>query len=582
MNFKQRIFYIFFLTIILFFSFRDFSDAADPSIILPIQPVAAHDALSTCGNGDLSACCKMYNTSKKDVALYLDSDYALSADLICNSNIHLIGMDGYTINNRGHSLTLNGPVTGSRGMFYGSGSITHHGWVKGTEDMWNTSGTVELNASFEAGAYRVLRGGGCLKIDNAAIPWILTEWLGAKPDDATDCTKAIQDSINALGRAGGVIRFLKGIYRNTGITIKNQIHLIGAGQFTTILRVTDGGNGITIDTSADVGSASIESLTIEAISNNTGTGVYSNGAVAIRDMQIKHFYIDQFLHGIDLQRTINCNFEDGRITGQGITESRGLRLHKTTISPTCCTLSGLYVGEFGYAFDIAGAEHAIYRATVDGIHGKKTVAFSATNGSFILDTFWVDDFDPAPGANQHNLFASMHGYIVLLGDIRCYTHKGKQLEISEEAFWAGLDSTGIDVSLWFTNRRTYITVIQNGVYSLASGIWEKIKFSAIKDDYQGQWASDTFTSELPKAVYMISAHLKLSANAYKGIRIIKNGMDVMAEAWSCSDTPTVTLAKTLKLTRGETIEMWGWHNYGSPLNAIGGGAGTSMTIVEVR
>lgn len=101
--------------------------------------------------------------------------------------------------------------------------------------------TLTINGPFEAGPYRVFAwtGSGKVVFGDGALDWALPEWWGAKGDNSTDCSAALQAAFNAWWR----VRLGKGTYLWTSTsplylnsTSGGQYFLQGQGVEVTYLK----------------------------------------------------------------------------------------------------------------------------------------------------------------------------------------------------------------------------------------------------------------------------------------------------------------------------------------------------------
>jgi hypothetical protein len=144
--------------------------------------------------------------------------------------------------------------------------------------------------------------------------------LGAKGDDSTNDTVAVQETIDyVVARGGGgSIHIPTGIYRVTTINITGDdgLHVFGDGRQATILSSTGTGDGVII------GSASPEYafITIRSLSVNALAGADKSAAVGVRvrkttEVDLDDLYISSFKYGIVGDNSHFSRMERIRITG---------------------------------------------------------------------------------------------------------------------------------------------------------------------------------------------------------------------------------------------------------------------------
>lgn len=74
------------------------------------------------------------------------------------------------------------------------------------------SGSITFNGKLKAGITQVFSGFEYITFKTGAIKTLYPEWFGAVADDATDCTDALQCSINSAARSGLNIELGSGVY----------------------------------------------------------------------------------------------------------------------------------------------------------------------------------------------------------------------------------------------------------------------------------------------------------------------------------------------------------------------------------
>jgi hypothetical protein len=101
--------------------------------------------------------------------------------------------------------------------------------------------TLTINGPFEAGLYQVFSwtGSGQVVFGDGALEWALPEWWGAKGDNSTDCSAAIQAAFKAwwqvrLGKGTYLWNSTSPLYLNS--TANGQYQLAGAGVEVTYLK----------------------------------------------------------------------------------------------------------------------------------------------------------------------------------------------------------------------------------------------------------------------------------------------------------------------------------------------------------
>lgn len=101
---------------------------------------------------------------------------------------------------------------------------------------------------------------------------------GAIGDGVTDSTSAIQNAIDAVNTAGGGTVYAPvGVYKVTGVTLKNRVKLVGDGKSaTSFTRSLTGGPVITISNATSTTLVGIEKLTVTHTGGSTinDHGVY--------------------------------------------------------------------------------------------------------------------------------------------------------------------------------------------------------------------------------------------------------------------------------------------------------------------
>jgi len=159
---------------------------------------------------------------------------------------------------------------------------------------------------------------------NGAISTISPHWFGAKGDNSTDDTTAIQRAINALSN-NQTLEFATGTYVVTsGLTMQDKkgIRFIGTGFNASRLffNFTASGDGFTIDP-ADVGSSSnanihFQNLYFYSNKGNCNNGIVTGGNVnRTADIHFLDCYIGKFANnGITINTFVvsilNCQIQD--------------------------------------------------------------------------------------------------------------------------------------------------------------------------------------------------------------------------------------------------------------------------------
>ncbi len=148
------------------------------------------------------------------------------------------------------------------------------------------------------------------------------EYFGAVPNGTTDCTTAIQNSINALS-AGRVV-FSTGNYLHGAITLKPSVELVGAGINNTILSANADSinmyqySAASIQTHFNISNASLKANGHSSVSAIKIDGVDSSKRCS--NIRLKDLYFEYMNSGIYLHYTANAFIENifGTQTTTGI------------------------------------------------------------------------------------------------------------------------------------------------------------------------------------------------------------------------------------------------------------------------
>ena len=148
--------------------------------------------------------------------------------------------------------------------------------------------TLTINGPFEAGFYQVFSGfnAGDVTFGSGSVKEIYPQWWGAKGDNSTDSTIAIQCGINAT-YLGKKLSIPNGNYLFTTLSIVKSIYIEGEGSVirwgdwggetsiygsATRLIKTGAGDGITVSNSSDLSLGGIYLKNIELTPQNVGGG----------------------------------------------------------------------------------------------------------------------------------------------------------------------------------------------------------------------------------------------------------------------------------------------------------------------
>jgi hypothetical protein len=201
--------------------------------------------------------------------------------------------------------------------------------------------------------------------------------LGAVGDGATDDVDILQDAVDTMHtRGGGIVYVPAGDYRmSTGITLKANVWLRGAGRGVTILRLLDDADSSVVAFEQDTNNMAITDLTIdgnrwEQIDGVHGIRMHGNGYARIERVEIKEFRHYGIGVGYTLSTQVpishcliqNVEIHDGGHDSQG----DGVDAKRTEY----CTFNHIYVHDIeGNGLDIRGnftRSTNIYVADVGG------------------------------------------------------------------------------------------------------------------------------------------------------------------------------------------------------------------------
>lgn len=265
----------------------------------------------------------------------------------------------------------------------------------------NTNGfLLTINSSFSAEAIKVFTVVASeLTFGAKSCPEIIPQWFGAKGDNATDSTLAIQTALNVAAKNKGTVFLPAGTYRNTGISIPQAVSLVGAGAKVSILRYTPGtGNAVNLQTPGAVNL--FNTITNLQIISDTGTAdIGINGAIDplyVSDLDVSNFEITGFAKGIYIPYGLQIKISFGRISGPGqsVVNSVALQLGDSTLGTprlvNTAEVEGVYASghETNFVFD--GSVTDVHAVTSELCENAFLVATRlCVTGSWIgADTFF--------------------------------------------------------------------------------------------------------------------------------------------------------------------------------------------------
>jgi hypothetical protein len=219
---------------------------------------------------------------------------------------------------------------------------------------------------------------------------------GAAGDGVADDTAECQAAIDAcVAAGGGYVYFPEGTYNNTGLTLGDNVTLIGDGAKSSIIQYTPAtGDCIDLD-NEDV--INIIGLKISSNNSSTGWGIASDATGASGDITIDKYEIEGFLGGIKIEWGIQVHIGRGRLIGQGKAVANGIGIqlgHLTNASPVVNTthLHGAYASGYENNFHIRSTVAGMSYCTSESCDTavKWTARLHIANSWIQGDTYLLD------------------------------------------------------------------------------------------------------------------------------------------------------------------------------------------------
>ena len=178
--------------------------------------------------------------------------------------------------------------------------------------------TVTIAGPIQSEAAKIFDGSGNI-IFSSCSPGgrkVYPEWWGAKGDNNTDDTDAIQAAIDSLGSYGGVVYFRPGAYQNTGITLTSNVCLRGSHRgVVSLMYKAASGSCVTLANNCKWGR--IENLNIRNdYSTAGGYGVDGRNGY-IENFAMENFAVSRFQYGICVEEGKNITIDTGYIVCYG-------------------------------------------------------------------------------------------------------------------------------------------------------------------------------------------------------------------------------------------------------------------------
>ncbi|MDX2059917.1 MAG: glycosyl hydrolase family 28-related protein [Gemmatimonadales bacterium] len=162
-------------------------------------------------------------------------------------------------------------------------------------------------------------GAGSVVVLPGRNEFVLPEWWGAIPDDSTDCYAAIAKAIAALptggGTYGGIVHFLKGIYRSSDKILQpNGVELRGISCNTSCIKATNTFNKTAlIANSAQDGTQEFARITDLMLDGNKAAGAVCSVAV----VDWVSLFVNSYIRDCLIQNGSNDNLHIGANNGGG-------------------------------------------------------------------------------------------------------------------------------------------------------------------------------------------------------------------------------------------------------------------------
>lgn len=216
----------------------------------------------------------------------------------------------------------------------------------------------------DGGEYHDTAGGLQLRLVHKGD--VNVRWWGAKGDNSTNDTAAIQAAIDAITTDGGRVFVPEGIYRHTGIDVPSNVSIVGEGPKSSILRLTSGtANGITLSGTGRV--ITIASLKLDCLTSSSGAGIYSAPATAVTDLDVYNYEIEGYLKGLYIPFGLQIRLGMGRLIGQGTATAGGIGVQfgDLDVAGTIVNVAwvdGCYCSTFETSYNMDGSIHNIHNS----------------------------------------------------------------------------------------------------------------------------------------------------------------------------------------------------------------------------
>lgn len=268
--------------------------------------------------------------------------------------------------------------------------------------------------------------------------------FGAKGDNTTDDTAAIQKAIDAGIVSGRTVYIPSGMYKITNLTIIDELTICGdhpeskygapfgtAGYSSISSNVTGSwlrstvttGNAVTVGTDVSYTSAKVENIGIVGPGSGTSSGLKLKSANRSR---FSNIYVINFSKGLDNLTTIDCNYSDIRAWGceTGIYLSGA---HQSVFTNTDLQFNKLY------AIRITATEVCAMLGGVTEDNSGTPVMIEGSNNVAFQNWYFEDFQGPWPAPITNNIFISSDSSLNSIRDCH-FTDRGIYFDGSHNHF----------------------------------------------------------------------------------------------------------------------------------------------------